>query len=61
VLGFISFPLIVGSGIALLGSVLCIAGMIVRTYLEDRTLIQELAGYADYAQTVRYRLIPYVW
>ena len=61
VVGFVSFPLIVGSGIALLGSVLCIAGMIVRTYLEDRTLCQELAGYAEYAQTVRYRLLPYVW
>ena len=61
VVGFISFPLIVGSGIALLGSVLCIAGMIVRTYLEDRTLRQELPGYVEYAQIVRYRLIPYVW
>ncbi|HOT93548.1 MAG TPA: isoprenylcysteine carboxylmethyltransferase family protein [Anaerolineae bacterium] len=61
VVGLVSFPLIVGSGIALLGSVLCIAGMIVRIYLEDRTLRQELAGYAEYAQTVRYRLLPYVW
>lgn len=61
VVGFVSFPLIVGSGIALLGSVLCIAGMIVRTYLEDRTLYQELTGYAEYAQTVHYRLLPYVW
>ncbi len=61
VVGFVSFPLVVGSGIALLGSVLCIAGMIVRTNLEDRTLRQELAGYAEYAQTVRYRLLPYVW
>ena len=60
-LGFISFPLIVGSGIALLGSVMCIAGMIVRTYLEDTTLSQELAGYPEYARTVRYRLIPHVW
>lgn len=61
VLGFVSFPLIVGSGIALLGSVFCIAGMVVRTYLEDRMLRQELPGYAEYAQTVRYRLLPYVW
>ncbi|HOU12757.1 MAG TPA: isoprenylcysteine carboxylmethyltransferase family protein [Anaerolineae bacterium] len=61
VVGFVSFPLVVGSGIALLGSVLCIAGMIVRTYLEDGTLSQELAGYAEYARTVRYRLLPYVW
>ena len=60
-LGSLSFPLIAGSGIALLGSALCIGGMVVRTALEDRTLRQELAGYSDYAQTVRYRLIPRVW
>jgi len=35
--------------------------MVVRTYLEDRMLRQELPGYAEYAQTVRYRLLPYVW
>jgi protein-S-isoprenylcysteine O-methyltransferase Ste14 len=26
--------------------------------IEDRTLQHELAGYADYAAKVRYRLIP---
>ena len=61
VLGFVSFPLIVGSAIALLGSILCIVGMVVRTYLEDKTLNQELAGYTEYTRIVRYRLIPYVW
>ena len=61
VLGFVSFPLIVGSAVALLGSALCIGGMVVRTYLEDKTLNQELAGYTEYARIVRYRLIPYVW
>jgi len=61
VISFVSLPLIVGSGIALVGSVLCMAGMVVRTYLEDKTLRQELDGYAAYAQTVRYRLLPYVW
>ena len=29
--------------------------------LGDRTLRQELAGYARYAQRVRYRLIPGLW
>jgi protein-S-isoprenylcysteine O-methyltransferase Ste14 len=36
----------------------CLAGM---TALEDRMLRDELAGYADYAAKVRYRLIPGVW
>jgi len=31
---------------------------VVRTILEDRTLLEELPGYQDYAQRVRYRLIP---
>jgi protein-S-isoprenylcysteine O-methyltransferase Ste14 len=61
VLGFVSFPLLIGSAVALLGSVVCIAGMIVRTFLEDKVLSQELAGYAEYGRAVRYRLIPYVW
>jgi len=60
-LGFVSFPLIVGSGVALLGSALCMLGMMVRTGYEDQTLRMELAGYAEYAQAVRYRLIPYIW
>lgn len=34
---------------------------IMRTYLEDITLQQELRGYADYAARVKYRLIPRVW
>jgi protein-S-isoprenylcysteine O-methyltransferase Ste14 len=31
---------------------------VIRTTLEDRTLQDELPGYRDYAQRVRYRLIP---
>jgi protein-S-isoprenylcysteine O-methyltransferase Ste14 len=35
--------------------------LIVRTALEDRTLLAELAGYKAYAQRTRYRLLPGVW
>jgi protein-S-isoprenylcysteine O-methyltransferase Ste14 len=34
---------------------------VVRTALEDRTLQKELPGYQDYAQRVRYRLIPWIY
>ena len=34
---------------------------VIRTELEDRTLREELPGYPDYAQRVRYRLIPWVY
>jgi len=37
------------------------AVMVLRTALEDRMLLGGLAGYADYAAKVRYRLIPFVW
>ncbi len=33
----------------------------VRTALEDRTLHEELDGYADYARRVRFRIVPGVW
>ncbi len=36
-------------------------GIVLRTRLEDRTLMAELEGYAHYAQRVRYRLVPRVW
>jgi protein-S-isoprenylcysteine O-methyltransferase Ste14 len=35
--------------------------MIIRTSLEDRTLRAELAGYSEFANEVRYRLLPGIW
>lgn len=35
--------------------------LVVRTWLEDRTLRAELSGYQEYAGRVRYRLLPGVW
>ena len=34
---------------------------VIRTALEDRTLQEELPGYQDYTQRVRYRLIPWIY
>ncbi len=50
-----------GSVWALIPSGLFSALLVVRTVLEDRTLQEELEGYREYAQRVRFRLIPYVW
>ena len=58
---YVAFPLITGSALALSGSALGIAGVLVRTALEDGTLREELAGYPEYAQDVRHKLVPYVW
>jgi protein-S-isoprenylcysteine O-methyltransferase Ste14 len=35
--------------------------IVARTAREDRTLHDELEGYADYAAHVKYRLFPWVW
>jgi protein-S-isoprenylcysteine O-methyltransferase Ste14 len=53
--------LLLGSWWALLPAGLTAVGLIVRTVLEDRTLQVELPGYREYAQQVRYRLLPGVW
>jgi protein-S-isoprenylcysteine O-methyltransferase Ste14 len=60
--------LILGSGVAL-GSWLAAALMILlsiplllrRAIREDRLLLAELAGYPEYAQRVRWRLLPGIW
>ena len=54
-------PLALGSLWALLPAALASAVLIVRTVLENRTLQKELAGYRQYAEKVRYRLIPGLW
>jgi protein-S-isoprenylcysteine O-methyltransferase Ste14 len=50
-----------GSLWALIPGALAALVLVVRTALEDRTLQEELEGYKDYAQRVRYRLLPGVW
>jgi protein-S-isoprenylcysteine O-methyltransferase Ste14 len=50
-----------GSLWALIPAGLTMGLMVVRTALEDRTLLEELDGYQDYAKQVRYRLLPGVW
>ncbi len=54
-------PLMLGSLWALIPAVLAVCLIIIRTALEDRTLQEELEGYHDYAERVRYRLLPGVW
>ncbi len=58
---FIGMPLCLGSLWALVPAVMVCLLLVVRTIWEDRTLRDELTGYEEYAQRVRYRLIPGVW
>jgi protein-S-isoprenylcysteine O-methyltransferase Ste14 len=54
-------PLIIGSAYGLIPAGVTVLILVVRTYLEDKTLRAELPGYADYTQRVRYRLLPGIW
>jgi protein-S-isoprenylcysteine O-methyltransferase Ste14 len=57
----IATPFLLGSLWALIPSGLSVVLFMLRTALEDKTLRDELSGYAEYAATVRRRLIPGVW
>ncbi len=46
---------------ALIPAAVALIIIIVRTALEDQTLMEELPGYRAYAQRVRYRLIPGIY
>ena len=61
ILAGIATPFLLGSPWALIPAAALAALFVARTYLEDRTLQLELDGYAEYAQRVRYRLLPGGW
>ena len=58
---FLSMPLLLPSSWICVLSLIGVSMLVIRTVLEDRTLQRELAGYAQYATRVRFRLIPRVW
>jgi protein-S-isoprenylcysteine O-methyltransferase Ste14 len=71
---FVRHPGYAGNILALFGIVLALGSVwtlipaavasiiaVTRTALEDQTLQEELPGYRDYAQRIRYRLIPWIY
>ena len=61
IVSMICIPVVLGSCWGLLpGAVLALV-FVLRTALEDRTLLARLPGYRDYATRVRYRLLPWIW
>lgn len=61
VLSSFLIPFLLDSWWVLIPAVIALVIAVVRTALEDRTLIDELPGYQDYASRVRYRLFPLIW
>ena len=58
---FLSMPLVLGSVPAFL-VFLCYPAIIARRIIgEERVLRQELRGYSEYCERIRWRLIPFIW
>jgi protein-S-isoprenylcysteine O-methyltransferase Ste14 len=58
---FVGTPLLLGSAIGIVVAVSMIVLLAFRILGEERVLADELEGYAEYRQKVRYRLLPFVW
>ncbi|WP_147819430.1 methyltransferase family protein [Salidesulfovibrio onnuriiensis] len=52
---------LLGSLYSLIPGILAVTVTVVRTHMEDKMLRNGLNGYPEYAERVRYRLIPRVW
>jgi protein-S-isoprenylcysteine O-methyltransferase Ste14 len=57
----IGIPLALGSYWGLLIVIPGVVVLALRIHDEEQLLQQQLAGYREYTQQVRYRLVPYVW
>ena len=61
ILLFLMIPLVLGSWYALIAFAIYPAIIVIRLKDEEELLIRELAGYAEYRQKVKYRIIPFIW
>ncbi len=58
---YFAYPLVLGSYYALFPTMLLPALLVYRIRNEEAILRASLNGYTEYAERVRYRLIPFVW
>ena len=54
-------PLALGSWAAMPFALSMIRVIVVRLLDEERFLLENLSGYEEYRQKVRYRLVPFIW
>jgi protein-S-isoprenylcysteine O-methyltransferase Ste14 len=60
-LSYLAIPASLGSAWAYIPTLVLVITLLIRTVLEDRTLLAELVGYQEYTVQVPHRLIPGVW
>lgn len=58
---FVGAPLLLGSAVGVLVAAAMTLLLAFRIGSEERLLVAELDGYAEYREKVRYRLLPFVW
>ncbi|MGJ4854220.1 isoprenylcysteine carboxylmethyltransferase family protein [Labrys sp. La1] len=58
---FIGTPLLIGSWWGLAMMPVFFLAFAIRSRIEEHTLMGGLPGYADYAERVRYRMLPGIW
>jgi protein-S-isoprenylcysteine O-methyltransferase Ste14 len=61
IISLTGLPLITTSIWSIVPVLIAIILLLIRTYLEDKTLINELDGYIGYTGKTRYKLIPLFW
>lgn len=57
----LALPITLGSLWALIPGAIGAGGFVLRTFLEDGILFEELMDYKEYTRQVRYRLVPGIW
>jgi protein-S-isoprenylcysteine O-methyltransferase Ste14 len=58
---FFSVPLALGSLYSLIPAGVLTILLVMRIFIEEKTLRKELPGYEEYCEKVKYRIIPYTW
>lgn len=61
IISLMGLPLITTSIWSIIPTLIAIILLLIRTSLEDKTLINELDGYVEYTKKTRNKLIPLVW
>ena len=61
IMSFLGIPLLLASWWTMVPCLFNIGLFVYRTYREDMMLVDGLAGYVEYTQKVRYRLVPGIW
>ncbi|MFA6403282.1 MAG: isoprenylcysteine carboxylmethyltransferase family protein [Salinivirgaceae bacterium] len=61
IISLIALPLITTSVWSIIPTLIAVILLLIRTSLEDKTLINELDGYVEYTKKTHNKLIPFVW